>query len=169
LVNGKAHVDLDPILVDVVFIDDNNPIRVFCTPVDMLYFNGVTIVNQTPTGFDLVELNGGNHNGKIDYQVVVKPKTNYGVGRFSQAPGPAYVKSDKEPVAAKAANNPKDGRKIFKWAPDAEVYKYKPEDMVDVGQEVPAGPHRGMIKMADGTFKPANPADKKEISSDKKL
>ncbi len=168
LVNGKAHVNLDPILIDVVFIDNKNPIRVFCTPVDMLYFNGVTIVNQTPTGFDLVELNGGKHSGKLDYQLVVKPKTNYGVGRFPQAPGPAWVKSDKEPVAAKAKNNPKDGRKIFIWPAETETYNYKPEDLVGVGEEVQAGPLRGMIKMADGSFKPANPIDKSSITNEKK-
>ncbi|MBL0199926.1 MAG: hypothetical protein IPP81_07035 [Chitinophagaceae bacterium] len=167
LVNGKAHVNLDPILVDVIFIDDKNPIRVFCTPVDMLYFNGVTIVNQTPTGFDLVELNGGNHSGKLDYQLVVKPKTNYGVGRFPQAPGPAWVKSDKEPAAAKAKNNPKDGRKIFIWPAETETYNYKPEDLVGIGEEVQGGPHHGMIKMADGTFKPAVPLDKRSISNEK--
>ncbi|MBL7702616.1 MAG: hypothetical protein JNM14_10210 [Ferruginibacter sp.] len=168
LVNGKAHVNLDPILVDVVFVDDKNPIRVFCTPVDMLYFNGVTIVNQTPTGFDLVELNGGKHSGTLDYQLVVKPKTNYGVGRFPQAPGPAWVKSDKEPAAAKAKNNPKDGRKIFRWPAETETYNYKPEDLVEVGEEVQGGKYHGMIKMADGTFKPANPADKSSITNEKK-
>jgi hypothetical protein len=167
LENGKAHVKLDPILVDVVFIDDKNPIRVFCTPVDMLYFNGVTIVNQTPTGFDLVELNGGNHSGKLDYQLVVKPKTNYGVGRFPQAPGPAWVKADKEPAAAKAKNNPKDGRKIFIWPAETETYNYKPEDLVGVGEEVQGGPHHGMIKMADGSFIPAVPLDKRSISNEK--
>lgn len=167
LKNGKAHVALDPILADVVFIDEKNPIRVFCTPVNMLYFNGVTIVNQTPTGFDLVELNGGTHSGKLDYQLIVKPKTNYGVGRFPQAPGPAWVKADKEPAAAKAKNNPKDGRKIFIWPAETVTYNYKPEDMVDAGDEVQAGPNRGMIKMADGSFKPANPVDKNTISNKK--
>jgi len=167
LVNGKAHVDLDPILVDVVFIDDQNPIRVFCTPVNMLNFNGVTIVNQTPTGFDLVELNGGTHSGKLDYQLVVKPRTNYGVGRFPQAPGPAWVKSDKEPAKAKARNNPKDGRKIFTWPSDPEVYNYKPEDLVNVGEIVPAGIHHGKVKMADGTFKTVSQMDKAEFTNNK--
>ena len=160
LTNGKAHVDLDPILVDVIFVDEQNPIRVFCTPVNMRYFNGVTIENQTSTGFDIVELNDGNHTGKIDYQVIVKPKTNFGQGRFSQAPGPAYLKSDKEPAAAKAANNPKDGRKIFYWPSDSEVYNYKPEDLVGVGEIVQAGQYGGMVKMADGTFKEVSQMDK---------
>ncbi|MBP6660061.1 MAG: hypothetical protein KA174_05225 [Chitinophagales bacterium] len=160
LTNGRAHVDLDPILVDVIFVDEENPMRVFCTPVNMRYFNGVTIENQTTTGFDIIELNDGNHTGKIDYQVVVKPRTNFGVGRFPQAPGPAYLKSDKEPAAAKAANNPKDGRKIFYWPADSEVYNYKPEDLVGVGEIVQAGKYRGMVKMADGTFKEVSMMDK---------
>jgi hypothetical protein len=167
MINGKAHVSLDPILADVVFIDDKNPIRVFCTPVDMLYFNGVTIVNQTPTGFDLVELNGGTHSGKLDYQLILKPKTNYGEGRFPQAPGPSYLKSEKEPAAAKAKNNPADGRKIFRWPAETETYNYKPEDLVGVGEEVQGGTHHGMIKMADGSFKPANPVDKNSITNEK--
>ena len=33
LKDGKVHVDLDPILADIIMVDENNPIRVFCTPV----------------------------------------------------------------------------------------------------------------------------------------
>jgi hypothetical protein len=167
LVNGKAHVNLDPILVDIIIVDEENPIRVFCTPVDMLQFNGVAIINRTKTGFDIVEINNGAHSGSIDYQIVVKPKTGYGEGRFPQAPGPAWLKSDKEPAAAKAKNNPNDGRKIFYWPSDSEVYNYKPENLVGVGEEVQGGPHHGMIKMADGSFKPANPVDKNSITNEK--
>ncbi len=83
---------------------------------------------------------------------MLKPKTNYGVGRYSQAPGPAYVKRDKEPAAAKAANDPRDGRKIFIWPAEADVYNYKVEDMINVGEIVPAGIYKGMVKMADGTY-----------------
>ena len=50
---------------------------------------------------------------------------NFGIGRFPQAPGPAWLKDSEEPASAKAKNNPKDGREIFYWAPDAEVYNYQ--------------------------------------------
>lgn len=168
MVNGKAHVQLDPILADIIFVNEENPIRVFCTPVDMPMFNGVCIINKTSHGFDIVEINNGKHSGTIDYQIIVKPKTNYGEGRFPQAPGPSYLKKDKEPALAKATNNPADGRKIFKWPSDAEAYNYKPEDMVGIGEEVQAGPYRGMIKMANGSFKPANTIDKNSITNEKK-
>ncbi len=124
IINGKAHVDLDPILKDIIFVNDSNPIRVFCTPVNLLYFNGVTVMNQTSTSFDLVELNGGEHSGKLYYQIIVKPKTNYGEGRFLQAPGPLGLKPNNEPIKAKAKNQP-NPNKIFNWPADEIVYGYK--------------------------------------------
>lgn len=151
LVNGRAHVDLDPILVDITVIDAANPIRVFCTPVEMPAFNGVTVMNQDATGFDLVELNGGTHSGRVDYQLVVRPKTGYGEGRFPQAPGPAYLKASMEPAAAKAANQPNLAN-IFYWPSDHEVYGYNPDDMTGVGGMVHAGPNIGKTKMPNGTF-----------------
>lgn len=119
LVNGKSHVDLDPVLADVIVVDKDNPLKVFCTPVDMPDFNGVTIMNRTAKGFDIVELNQGRHNGEIDYQIVAKPKTNYGQGRFAQAPGPAG--SPKNLPAAKTANQ---NTTIWNWPSDPEVYHY---------------------------------------------
>lgn len=162
LVNGKAHVELDPILVDIVFIDEKNPIRVFCTPVNMLYFNGVTMINQTATGFDLVELNGGTNSGTIDYQIIVKPKTNYGEGRFPQGPGPAYLKRDVEPLSAKAKNQP-DIDKMFFWPADHIVYKYNPEDMVGIGEIIPAGPNAGKFKLGNGKYSDHLPLDNRDL------
>jgi len=152
MVNGKATIVLDPILADVIVVDEENPIRVICTPVRMPYFNGITIMNQTSSSVEILELNGGTHSGKLQYQLVAKPKTNYGEGRFPQAPGPAYLKADKEPLAAKAANQPNDGRKVFKWPSDQEVYKYNPEDFVNIGDVIPSGPNKGKIKLGNGKY-----------------
>jgi hypothetical protein len=151
LVNGFAHVDLDPILVDIIVVDANNPIRVFCTPVDMVQFNGVAIMNRSATGFDIVELNGGAHTGTIDYQLVVKPKTNFGEGRFPQAPGPHGLKPWTEPAAAKAANQP-DPTKIFRWPSDQETYGYDPDTVTLIGGMVRGGKNHGKIKVAEGVF-----------------
>ena len=152
LVNGRATIQLDEILADVIVVDEQNPIRVICTPVGMPYFNGVTIMKQTSNSVEILELNGGRHSGKLQYQLVVKPKTNYGEGRFPQAPGPAYLKADKEPLAAKAKNQPNDGRKIFSWPADHIVYKYNPEDMVAIGDVVQGGPYSGKIKLGNGKY-----------------
>lgn len=163
LVNGKAHVDLDPILTDIIVVTDEYPIRVFVTAADMIDFNGIAVVNRTATGFDLVELNGGTHNGNLDYMLIAKPKTGYGEGRFPQAPGPAWLKADKEPAAAKAANQPA-GREIFYWPADYKVYNYNPEDHVGIGNVVPAGKYAGKVKGANGTYLEHVPASKKELN-----
>lgn len=160
LVDGFAHVELDPILAEIIVVNDENPIRVFATPVNMLYFEGVTIINQTATGFDLVELNGAKHSGKVDYQLICKPKTNFGQGRFPQGRGPAWLKPDMEPAAAKAANQPKH---IFYWPADHIQYNYNPEELVPVGEVVPAGPNAGMYKLGDGTFSRNLPVNKDDL------
>jgi hypothetical protein len=126
LVNGKAHVDLDPILAEVSVIDANNPIKVIAQ-VNIPECNGVAVINKTAKGFDIVELRGGTSSGEIDYQIVVRPKTNYGEGRFPQGPGPGFLKSKDEPVAAKAKNQP-DRSKTYRWPADWEVYGYNPLD-----------------------------------------
>lgn len=163
LQNGRAHVELDPVLADIIVVDAKNRIRVFCTPVGMPEFNGVTVMNQTAKGFDLVELNGGTHSGLVDYQIVAKPKTNYGQGRFPQAPGPMGVKPSLEPLAAKAKNQP-DPAKIFTWPADHVVYGYDPADFTPVGEIVRGGPHSGKRKLADGTFTDVVvPADRQQV------
>jgi len=163
LINGRGHVALDPILADVIVVDAANPIRAFFTPQDLLYFNGAAIINQNATGFDVVELNGGTNSGNIQYQIIVRPKTGYGEGRFPQAPGPSFVKSNREPAAAKAANNPADGRKIFYWPADWEVYKYNVEEMQGVGDIIHSGPNAGMIKMPGGKFSRYMPAENNKL------
>lgn len=159
MVNGKATIQLDDILADIIVVDKENPIRVTCTPVGMPYFNGITIMNQTKNSVEILELNGGNHSGKLQYQLVVKPKTNYGEGRFPQAPGPAYLKADKEPLAAKAKNQPNDGREIYSWPADHIVYKYNPEDYIKPGDVVPAGQNAGKIYLGNGKYSDSVPAE----------
>ncbi len=151
MVDGFVKVTLDPILADIIVVDANNPVRVFATPVGMPEFNGVTVMNQTATSFELVELNRGRHSGRIDYQIVVKPKTGFGEGRFVQAPGPLGIKAADEPAKAKAANQP-DPTKIFSWPADHVQYNYDPADYTAVGEMVRGGPHHGKIKQADGRF-----------------
>ncbi|MFZ1688526.1 MAG: hypothetical protein WAU70_13945 [Flavobacteriales bacterium] len=151
LVNGQAHVDLDPILADIITVTAEYPVRVFCTPVEMTDFNGVTMMNRTATGFDLVELNGGAHSGTVEYQLVVKPKTGYGEGRFPQAPGPKWLKPEQEPAAAKAANQVEPGE-AFYWPGDQEVYGVDPAKLTPIGSMVPAGEHHGKYKTGEGQY-----------------
>lgn len=159
LVNGRAHVELDEILADIIVVDANSPYRVFCTPEDMLEFNGVAVVNRTATGFDLVELNGGTHSGTLQYQLVAKPKTGYGEGRFPLAPGPAYLKPENDPARRLTQNIP-NPENIFQWPADHEVYGYDPAALTPIGQMVPAGPHAGKWKIGENEYSDHLPAER---------
>ena len=120
LVNGKAHVDIDPILADIIVVDNDNPLKVFLQ-VNMIDCNGVAVVNKTATGFDLVEVNGGTHSGEVDYQIIARPKTNFGEGRFPQGPGPAGGPKD---IPAAKAQNSGNRETMFRWPADQTVYGY---------------------------------------------
>jgi len=72
LVNGQAHVELDPLFLETVTIDKTHPMRVFVQLHDR-NCNGVA-VEKGLTGFDVVELKSGLSNGSFDYRVVAKRK-----------------------------------------------------------------------------------------------
>ncbi|MBU1717578.1 MAG: hypothetical protein KKA07_00745, partial [Bacteroidetes bacterium] len=112
---------------------------------------GVAIINKTPEGFDVVETNGGTSNGEVDLQLILRPKTNYGEGRFPQGPGPGFLKPDQDPAAAKAKNQP-DRDKMYRWPSDWDVYHYDPTSLTPVGNIVPAGPDIGLYKAMDGSL-----------------
>lgn len=68
LINGKAHIDLDPVFAKNVTINEKHPLRVFIQLEGDC--NGVYVTNKTQTGFDVVELNSGQSNVKFAYHVV---------------------------------------------------------------------------------------------------
>jgi len=71
LVDGRAHIELDPVFLQTITIDSVNPMRVF---VQMnTEISGVYVVKHA-TGFDVIE-NGGAHSaGAFDWRVVAKRK-----------------------------------------------------------------------------------------------
>lgn len=71
LINGRAHIELDPLFLETVTIDENNPMKVIITLTDEA--NGVYI-KKGKTGFDVIELNGGKSNATFDYIVYAKRK-----------------------------------------------------------------------------------------------
>ena len=127
MTNGQAVIELDEILSDIIVVDAENPVRVNVTPYQMPYFNGVTIMSYDNKRVVLQELNGGRHSGTLQYTLVVKPKTNYGEGRFPQGPEPYFVKGEKLriPAAQTRNQNRANGRQIFEWPADWEVYGYQ--------------------------------------------
>ncbi len=68
LVNGKAHIDLDPIYAKNVAINEKHPLRAFIQLEGDC--NGVYVTNKTLSGFDVVELSGGNSNVPFTWHVI---------------------------------------------------------------------------------------------------
>lgn len=67
LVNGRAHITIDPILAKNIAINEKHPLRVFVQLEGDC--NGVYVTNKTATGFDVVELNGGTSNTAFQWSI----------------------------------------------------------------------------------------------------
>lgn len=68
LINGVAHITLDPILAKNVAINDKHPLRVYIQLEGDC--NGVYVTNKTATGFDVIELQHGTSNSPFQWNVV---------------------------------------------------------------------------------------------------
>lgn len=68
LVNGRAHIELDPILVQNILVDANHPLKVFIQLEGEC--NGIYVTNKTQTGFDVVELSNGQSNIEFSWSIV---------------------------------------------------------------------------------------------------
>ena len=71
LVNGRARIDLDPVLRQTVTIDDQHPMKVFVT------LNGESDGVYVEKGYDhfvVVERGGGSSNVSFDWRLVAKRK-----------------------------------------------------------------------------------------------
>ncbi|MCS6917944.1 MAG: hypothetical protein RMK52_01955 [Chitinophagales bacterium] len=105
LVNGFAHVALDPIFSKNIQVDANNPLRVFIQLEGDC--KGVYVTNKTATGFDVVELQGGTSNVSFSWQVVASRADEYNPDgtlaskfagkRFDKAPQLPESASSKHP------------------------------------------------------------------------
>jgi len=67
LTNGRAHIEIDPILAKNVAINENHPLRVFVQLEGEC--KGVYVTNKTNHGFDVVELNGGSSNTSFQWSI----------------------------------------------------------------------------------------------------
>lgn len=95
LVNGRVHIEIDPILAKNIIVNEKHPLRVFIQLEGDC--EGVFITNKSGTGFDVVELKGGNSNTPFSYTIVANRAdeilsdgyvAKYSEERFPVAPGP---------------------------------------------------------------------------------
>jgi hypothetical protein len=71
LVNGRGHIELDPLFLEAVTISAQHPMKVFVQLNDEC--QGVFVKRGT-TGFDVYELNNGKSNASFSYRIVAKRK-----------------------------------------------------------------------------------------------
>jgi hypothetical protein len=84
LTAGRAHIELDPIFLQTVTIDDAHPLMVFVQP------NGETngmYVEKHGASFDVIERGGGASNAPFDYRIVARRK-GYESLRLGETSGP---------------------------------------------------------------------------------
>jgi hypothetical protein len=67
LVNGRTHIEIDPILAKNVTISEQHPLRVFVQLEGDC--KGVYVTNKTAHGFDVVELAGGTSNTAFQWSI----------------------------------------------------------------------------------------------------
>lgn len=100
LVNGTAHITIDPIFSKNIVVDDKHDLRVFIQLEGDC--KGVYVTNKSRTGFEIKELNGGNSNVKFSYHIVANRAdetlpdgtvSKYSSERFAPAMGPMQNKT----------------------------------------------------------------------------
>ncbi len=99
LINGKAHIDIDPIFAKNIVVNEKHPLRVFVQLEGDC--EGVFISNKTQNGFDVTELKNGNSNVAFSYSITANrademnpdgTMARYSEERFPVAPGPQITK-----------------------------------------------------------------------------
>lgn len=100
LVNGRAHIDIDPNLVKNVIINDKHPLRVYIQLEDNEQCMGVIVKNKSGTGFDVVELGGGTSNTPFQWHIVCNVADHEENGRINHT---ADLRFEAAPVMEKTA------------------------------------------------------------------
>jgi len=97
LKNGKAHIDIDPILSRNIVVNEKFPLKVFIQLNGEC--NGVYVTNRSSKGFDVIELNNGTSNAEFTWYILanradyIDPETGELISkhegvRFPLAPQP---------------------------------------------------------------------------------
>lgn len=113
MVNGEAHITIDPIFAKNIIVDDDHTLKVFIQLEGDC--NGVYVTNKSSTGFTVKELQAGNSNVAFSWHIVGNRKDVEGVTendgsqfsnlRFPSAPRPQKI----APNVAKFMNSTEDG------------------------------------------------------------
>jgi hypothetical protein len=120
LINGKTHIELDPMFLQTVTVDEENPMKVFVQLNDP-DCNGTAVIRGT-TGFDVVELLNGTGSASFSYRVVAK-RRGYEQRRLEQLSGPTP-----EEIAAQSVSAGNDMR-VADESNEEEIARQKRVDV----------------------------------------
>lgn len=110
LKDGKAHIELDQLLIQHIRVDAKHPLKVFIQLEGDC--NGVFVTNKSANGFDVKELQNGTSNVAFTWQIVASRadevsatggEMKYSDQRFGIAPGPLPTVEETRPVYDSAA------------------------------------------------------------------
>jgi hypothetical protein len=119
LVNGRAHITIDPRLSGNIIVNADHPLRVFIQPEGDCH--GVYVSHKTQTGFDVIELDHGMSNAPFSWMLTANRAdevlpggsvSRYSHERFPPAPGPVphETKQVQQVPAPKRAGAPDEGK-----------------------------------------------------------
>ena len=109
---GKTHIELDPLFLQTVTINDQHPMKVFVQLNDDC--KGVFVTNRTATGFDVIELQNGSSNARFTYRVVCKRKYFENERLATEEQAKQYTKQMMETVWPEVIEQSKLDKERFK-------------------------------------------------------
>ncbi len=121
LAKGHCRIELDPLFLDCITVDDSMPLNVFVQLNDDC--KGV-YVKTDHTGFDVYELQGGIADAKFTYKVIAKWK-GYELERFPKAL-PRQPSVELSPLTNASESIESNFKRVIN-APKQEVKVSKPE------------------------------------------
>ncbi len=115
LINGKAHINVDPIFANNIIVNNDHPLKVFVQLEGDC--KGVYVTNKSANGFDVIELQNGNSNVSFSWTIVANRADEYDNNgnrisknanvRFPDGPGPIPTKTIKTKKAKQVTENTK--------------------------------------------------------------
>ena len=89
------HINIDPVFLKNVAINDKHPLRVFIQLEGDC--NGVYVTDKSKTGFDVVELQKGNSNVSFQWHIVCnRANEDLGNGKISHNEDARFEQAPKE-------------------------------------------------------------------------
>lgn len=120
--NGITHVDLDPLFLETIFVDEKHPMRIFLQ--EEGESNGLIVIKDSDNkGFTVKEKNSGNSNISFSYRIMAK-RLHFQDHRFGN--DPVWGKGDTRKYNRYASPPPVDYEQNVRFQ-EEQRKNYKPD------------------------------------------